>query len=47
LGWKDSGLRLSVDGNYRFRGRTTEVAEKEGFEPSVQFPVHTLSKRAP
>ncbi len=23
------------------------VAEREGFEPSVQFPVHTLSKRAP
>ncbi len=23
------------------------LAEREGFEPSVQFPVHTLSKRAP
>ncbi|MBP2658964.1 MAG: hypothetical protein H6Q69_1996, partial [Firmicutes bacterium] len=22
-------------------------AEREGFEPSVQFPVHTLSRRAP
>lgn len=23
------------------------LAEREGFEPSVQFPTHTLSKRAP
>ena len=23
------------------------VAEREGFEPSKQFPVYTLSKRAP
>ena len=23
------------------------VAEREGFEPSVEFPLHTLSKRAP
>ena len=23
------------------------MAEREGFEPSVQFPVHTLSRRAP
>ncbi len=24
-----------------------DVAEREGFEPSVEFPLHTLSKRAP
>jgi hypothetical protein len=24
-----------------------KVAEREGFEPSVEFPLHTLSKRAP
>ena len=24
-----------------------ELAEREGFEPSVEFPLHTLSKRAP
>jgi hypothetical protein len=24
-----------------------ELAEREGFEPSVGFPLHTLSKRAP
>ena len=23
------------------------VAEREGFEPSIRFPVYTLSKRAP
>ena len=23
------------------------MAEREGFEPSVQLPVHTLSRRAP
>jgi hypothetical protein len=29
--------------------RTSEasLAEREGFEPSVEFPLHTLSKRAP
>src|SRR5712671_4415527 len=25
----------------------SELAEREGFEPSVEFPLHTLSKRAP
>src|SRR5258708_16568640 len=24
-----------------------KLAEREGFEPSIQFPVYTLSKRAP
>jgi hypothetical protein len=24
-----------------------QLAEREGFEPSVGFPLHTLSKRAP
>jgi hypothetical protein len=24
-----------------------KLAEREGFEPSVEFPLHTLSKRAP
>ena len=24
-----------------------EMAERVGFEPTVQFPAHTLSKRAP
>ena len=23
------------------------MAEREGFEPSVRFPAHTLSRRAP
>ena len=29
------------------RRRTSWMAEREGFEPSVEFPLHTLSKRAP
>jgi hypothetical protein len=28
-------------------GATVLVAERVGFEPTVQFPAHTLSKRAP
>ena len=34
----------------RRRGEHTtlrKVAERVGFEPTVQFPAHTLSKRAP
>ena len=27
--------------------RRAKLAEREGFEPSVEFPLHTLSKRAP
>ena len=27
--------------------RERRLAEREGFEPSVEFPLHTLSKRAP
>ena len=29
------------------RERNWKLAEREGFEPSVEFPLHTLSKRAP
>ena len=25
----------------------TKLAERAGFEPAVQLPIHTLSKRAP
>ena len=28
-------------------GNLQVLAEREGFEPSVEFPLHTLSKRAP
>jgi hypothetical protein len=28
-------------------GHKSEVAERVGFEPTVRFPAHTLSKRAP
>src|SRR5829696_6810015 len=27
--------------------QTDELAERVGFEPTVEFPLHTLSKRAP
>ena len=30
-----------------FLGIQRELAERVGFEPTVRFPVHTLSKRAP
>ena len=30
-----------------FKYKTFFMAEREGFEPSKQFPVYTLSKRAP
>src|SRR5688572_4491505 len=29
------------------RRERRRMAEREGFEPSVEFPLHTLSKRAP
>ena len=29
------------------RSARWRMAEREGFEPSLQFPVNTLSKRAP
>ena len=29
------------------KGLNVKLAEREGFEPSVEFPLHTLSKRAP
>ena len=28
-------------------GKSDTLAEREGFEPSVEFPQHTLSRRAP
>jgi hypothetical protein len=31
----------------RFGGPTIEVAERVGFEPTVEFPRHSLSRRAP
>ncbi len=34
-------------GTWNFGTWNERLAEREGFEPSVQFPVHTLSKRAP
>jgi hypothetical protein len=37
--------------HHEFKGKKpqdhTEVAERVGFEPTVEFPQHTLSKRAP
>src|SRR4051812_9480031 len=40
---RPSRRRLSV----MFARRERRLAEREGFEPSVEFPLHTLSKRAP
>ncbi len=40
---------LSLDAAAPFSGVRpgVKLAEREGFEPSVRFHVHTLSKRAP
>ena len=40
FGVKNCGNAKEICGNRR-------LAEREGFEPSVGFPLHTLSKRAP
>ena len=32
---------------HAFEIRFLKNAESEGFEPSIQFPIYTLSKRAP
>src|SRR5713101_4096471 len=43
--------RGNETGNWRGPRRGSRagmlLAEREGFEPSVEFPLHTLSKRAP
>src|ERR1700730_16371305 len=31
----------------QFQAGRESVAEREGFEPSIEFPLYTLSKRAP
>ena len=31
----------------RLEDETVKMAERVGFEPTVEFPLHTLSKRAP
>src|SRR4051812_38741703 len=41
-----SDLRFAVRPTGQ-RQRNGKLAEREGFEPSVEFPLHTLSKRAP
>ena len=33
--------------NRRLSYKIVQLAERVGFEPTVQFPAHTLSKRAP
>ena len=41
-------IRLSsLSCNLLMKNTKTGMAEREGFEPSVEFPLHTLSKRAP
>lgn len=45
-----SGKRVS-EGNEKGTNHTGDdlslLAETEGFEPSIQFPIYTLSRRAP
>ena len=35
---------VCVSYNYK---KIKKLAEREGFEPSIEFPLYTLSKRAP
>ncbi len=44
-----SGLFFKESSERKKRGKfkNHKIAEREGFEPSVQFPVNTLSRRAP
>ena len=53
--WADDPHRASVQFRYNDQLincnsmilEAVELAEREGFEPSVEFPLHTLSKRGP
>ena len=38
---------MTTDAVSRRQSSGARLAEREGFEPSVEFPLHTLSKRAP
>ena len=38
---------LPTEAHARLASAERRLAEREGFEPSVEFPLHTLSKRAP
>ena len=40
----NEGQKLLTEGD--LEGEGNGMAEREGFEPSVEFPLHTLSKRA-
>jgi hypothetical protein len=44
---KLDGLQTKSPAYFRRRGHCLRYAEREGFEPSVRLPAHTLSKRAP
>jgi hypothetical protein len=41
------GLFFKVFSGDGEQARTSGLAERVGFEPTVRFPAHTLSKRAP
>ena len=42
-----SGENDETDIEFKNLSIIDDMAEREGFEPSKQFPVYTLSKRAP
>ena len=47
--WYHSGIDTKNAGrSYQDKGKQVKkMAERVGFEPTVEFPQHTLSKRAP
>ena len=40
-------VMLSVDKNHPCNSLILKMADRVGFEPTVELPLHTLSKRAP
>jgi hypothetical protein len=46
---RKSGLKLSLTRRPQisYSVGTVFMAEREGFEPSIEFPLYTLSRRAP
>ena len=44
--WQEFLKKFGKSGD-RQAAASAKLAERVGFEPTVQFPAHTLSKRAP
>src|SRR6187399_2621584 len=45
--WNLRRFRIRIRGIAQDSDENRKLAERVGFEPTVEFPLHTLSKRAP